>query len=178
MFTYICASQKKWTNREDAIKSYVLHVGLWYVHHPYAYTYTDRKVIFSSKNNLSTFRLNAPVTIRAKVKVRTSVAIYTNALLRIYVLGGQRLVWGLFLPPCLITAVQQPGTSSPPSWLKRSSSGVICRASFTNSSCHILVEALLLGCHMQGLFHQQLLSYLALLETCLSVCFWIWVLIG
>ena len=41
--------------------------------------------------------------------------------------------WGLLLPPCLlITAVQQPGTSSPPSWLKRSSIG--------------------------GLLHQQLLS--------------------
>jgi len=46
--------------------------------------------------------------------------------------------WGLLLPPCLlITAVQQPGTSSPPSRLKCSSAGVIwmCRASFTNSSC-------------------------------------------
>ena len=46
--------------------------------------------------------------------------------------------WGLLLPPCLlITAVQQPGTSSPPSWLKHSSTGVIwmCKASFTNNSC-------------------------------------------
>ena len=46
--------------------------------------------------------------------------------------------WGLVLPPCLlITAVQQPGTSSPPSRLKHSSTGLIrmCRASFTNSSC-------------------------------------------
>ena len=46
--------------------------------------------------------------------------------------------WGLLLPPCLlITAVQQPGTSSPPSRLKRSSTGVIwmCKASFTNNSC-------------------------------------------
>ena len=46
--------------------------------------------------------------------------------------------WGLLLPPCLlITAVQQPGTSSPPSRLKRSSTSVIwmCKASFTNNSC-------------------------------------------
>ena len=46
--------------------------------------------------------------------------------------------WGLLFPYCLHnTAVQQPGTSSPPSWLKRSSKGIIwvCRASFTNSSC-------------------------------------------
>jgi len=44
--------------------------------------------------------------------------------------------WGLLLPPCLlITAVQQPATSSPPSRLKCSSAGVIwmCRASFTFS---------------------------------------------
>ena len=34
--------------------------------------------------------------------------------------------WGLLLPPCiLITAIQHPGTSSPPSRLKRSSEGVI-----------------------------------------------------
>ena len=47
---------------------------------------------------------------------------------------------GLLLPPCLlITAVQQPGTSSPPSQLKRSSTGVIwmCKASFTNNSCSL-----------------------------------------
>ena len=46
--------------------------------------------------------------------------------------------WGLLLPPCLlIIAVQQPGTSSPPSRLKRSSTGVIlmCKSSFTNNSC-------------------------------------------
>ena len=45
------------------------------------------------------------------------------------------------LPPCLlITAVQQPGTSSPPFRLKRYSTGVIwmCKASSTNNSvlCH------------------------------------------
>ena len=39
------------------------------------------------------FRLNAPVVIRAKVKeVQTNVAIYSHALLRIHVIGGQRLV--------------------------------------------------------------------------------------
>ena len=37
----------------------------------------------------------------------------------------------------LITVVQQPGTASPPSRLKSSSTGVIwmCKASFTNNSC-------------------------------------------
>ena len=82
------------------------------------------------------FRLNAPV-IRAKVKeVRNNVAIYSHALPRIHVIGDQRSV--RIAPPCLlITAVQQPGTSSPPSQLKRSSTGVIwmCKASFTNNSC-------------------------------------------
>ena len=47
----------------------------------------------SSENNLPMFRLNAPVVIRAKVKkVRTNIAIYSHALLRIQVIGGQRLV--------------------------------------------------------------------------------------
>ena len=44
--------------------------------------------------------------------------------------------WGLLLPPCLLITVQQPGTSSPPSWFKRSSAGIIwmCGASFTSSA--------------------------------------------
>ena len=47
----------------------------------------------SLENNLPTFRLNAPAVIRVKVKeVRTNVAIYSHALLRIHVIGGQRLV--------------------------------------------------------------------------------------
>ena len=42
----------------------------------------------SLENNLPTFRLNAPVMIRAKVKeVQTSAAIYSHA---IQVIGGQR----------------------------------------------------------------------------------------
>ena len=66
----------------------------------------------SSGNNLPTFRLNAPVVIRAKVKeVRNNIAIYSHALLRICVIGGQRSV-RIAPPSCLlITAVQQPGTS-------------------------------------------------------------------
>ena len=69
-------------------------------------------------------------------EVRNNVAIYSHTLLRIHVIGGQRSV--RIGPPCLlITAVQQPGTSSPPSRLKRSSTDVIwmCKASFTNNSC-------------------------------------------
>ena len=47
----------------------------------------------SLENNLPTFQLNAPVMIRAKVKeVQTSAAIYSHALLRILVIGGQRSV--------------------------------------------------------------------------------------
>ena len=39
------------------------------------------------------FRLNAPVVIRAKVKeVQNNVAIYSHALPRIHVIGGQRSV--------------------------------------------------------------------------------------
>ena len=54
------------------------------------------------------------------------------------VIGGQRSVG--IAPPSLPphhSAVQQPGTSSPPSRLKRSSTGVIwmCKASFTNNPC-------------------------------------------
>ena len=73
----------------------------------------------SSENNLPTFWLNAPVVIGPKVKeVWKNVAIYSHALLRIHITGDQ-VRWGLLLFPCLlITVVQQPGNSSPPSWLK------------------------------------------------------------
>ena len=55
---------------------------------------------YSSENNLPTFRLNAPVVIRAKVKeVRTNITIYSHTLLRITVIGGQRLV--RIAPPSL-----------------------------------------------------------------------------
>ena len=73
--------------------------------------------------------------------------------------------WGLLLPSCLlITAVQQPGTSSPPSRLKRSSTGVIwmCKASFTNNSCPLPWSSTVLfhRCHLdvQGLLHQRRVS--------------------
>ena len=69
-----------------------------------------------------------------KVKeMQNNIAIYSHALLRIHVIGGQRSV--RIAPPCLLIAVvQQPGTSSPPSQLKCSPTGVIwmCKASFTN----------------------------------------------
>ena len=53
---------------------------------------------FSLENSLLTFRLNAPVIIRVKVKeVRTNVTIYSHALVRIHVIGGQRSVW--IVPP-------------------------------------------------------------------------------
>ena len=70
-------------------------------------------------------------------EVQTNVTIYSHALLRIHIIGGHRSVW--IVPPSLPPhhSDQQPGTSSPPSWLKHSSEGVIwmCRAFFTNSSC-------------------------------------------
>ena len=48
---------------------------------------------YSLENNSLTFRLNAPVVIRAKVKeVRTNITISSHTLLRIHVVGGQRLV--------------------------------------------------------------------------------------
>ena len=62
---------------------------------------------------------------------------YSHALVRIHVIGGQRSVRVVPLFRLLFMAVQQKGTSSPPSWLKCSSGNVIwiCRTSFTNSSC-------------------------------------------
>ena len=92
----------------------------------------------SSENNLPTFRLNAPVVIRAKVKRCEQTLLFIAMHYWGYTSLEVKGRWGLLHPPCLlITAVQQPGSSSPPSRLKRSSEGVIwmCRASFTNSSC-------------------------------------------
>ena len=93
---------------------------------------------FSSENNLLTFRLNAPVIIRVKVKRCEQTLLF----IVVHYWGWTSLEvkgrWELLLPPCLlITAVQQPRTSSPPFRLKRSSEGVIwmCRAFFTISSC-------------------------------------------
>ena len=62
-----------------------------------------------------TFRLNAPVVIRVKVKeVRTNIAIYTHALLRIHVIGSQRLVRIALpsLPPHLPTGSDLTPTKS------------------------------------------------------------------
>ena len=53
----------------------------------------------SLEKNLPTFRLNAPVIIRAKV--RTNTAIYSDALLRIHIIGGQRIA-----PPSLLITVK------------------------------------------------------------------------
>ena len=91
----------------------------------------------SLENNLPTFGLNAPVVIREKVKrceqMFLFIAMHYCGYMSLEVKGW----WGLFLPPCLITVIQLSGTSSPPSWLKRSSESIIwmCRASFNNSSC-------------------------------------------
>ena len=81
----------------------------------------------SLENNLPTFRLNVPIVIMAKVKeVRANVAIYSHALLRIHIIGGQRSV--RIAPPSL------------PPTQRSSSQGLLvlhpgCRASFTNNSC-------------------------------------------
>ena len=91
----------------------------------------------SSENNSPTFRLNAPVVIRAKVKRSEQtllfIAMHYWGYTSLEVKGWGRLLLPLYL---LITVIQQPGTSSPPFRLKCSSEGVIwmCRASFTNSS--------------------------------------------
>jgi len=92
----------------------------------------------SLENSLSTFQLNGPIVIRVKVKkCETNTTIYRHALLRICVIGGQRLV--RIAPPFLPAHHSGPATRifSPPSWLKRFSEGVIwmCRASFTNICC-------------------------------------------
>ena len=89
-----------------------------------------------SVTNFSTCRLYAPVVIRVKVKRCEQTLLFVAMHYWGYTSLEVRGRWGLFLPPCLlITAIQQPGTSSPPSRLKRSSEGVIwmCRASSTPS---------------------------------------------
>ena len=63
----------------------------------------------SSENNLLTFRLNAPVVIRVKLKeVRTNIAIYSHTLLRIHVIGCQRSV--RIAPPSLPLHHSGPAT--------------------------------------------------------------------
>ena len=84
------------------------------------------------------FQLNAPLVIRAKVKeVRTNIVIYSHALLRIHVTGGQRSV--RIASPTLPPHRTGPATRD-----------------FQSS---ISVEVLLCGYHLdvQGLL-QQLLS--------------------
>ena len=77
------------------------------------------------------FWLNAPVVIRAKVKKCEQTLLFIAMHYWGYTSLEVEGWWGLLLPLyLLITTVQQPGTSSPPSWLKCSSEGVIwmCRA--------------------------------------------------
>ena len=91
------------------------------------------------KITLPTFRLNAPVVIRAKVKeVRTKTSLFIATLLRIHVIRGQRLV--RIAPPSLPPHHSDPATRD-----------------FQSS---IPVEALLRGCHLdvQCLLQQQFLS--------------------
>ena len=76
--------------------------------------------------------------------------------------------WGLLLPPyLLITVVQQPGTSSPPSQLKHSSEGVIwmCRASFTNSSCPLLRSSTVVSSQWVGWWFSHVCSSTANLSV-------------
>ena len=91
------------------------------------------------KITLPTFRLNAPVIIRAKVKeVRTNITIYSHTLLKIQVIGGLRSV--RIAPPFLPPHHSDPAARD-------------FQSSFP-------VEVLLLGCHLdvQGLLQQQFLS--------------------
>ena len=65
------------------------------------------------KITLPTFRLNAPVVIRAKVKeVRNNVAIYSHALPGIHVIGGQRSV--RIAPPSLPSSSQRSSNQGLP----------------------------------------------------------------
>ena len=60
------------------------------------------------------------------------IAIYYRGYSSLEVNGRCRFL----LSPCFIIVVQQPGTSSPPSRLKRSSVGIIWMGrAFINSSC-------------------------------------------
>ena len=70
----------------------------------------------SLKNSLPMFRLNAPVIIGAKVKKCEQTLPFIAAHYWGYTSFEVKGRWGLLLPPCLlITVVQQPVTSSPPS---------------------------------------------------------------
>ena len=153
----------------------------------------------SSENILSTIRLNAPVVIKAKVKrcEQTLLFIpmhywgytsledwgYTSLEDWGYTSLEVKGRWGLLPFPCLlITMVQQPGTSSPPSRLKHSSEGVIwmCRASFTNSSCPLPCSStgflpvdriVILPCmlHYSWLLHHHPLTGITVfLQSCLQ----------
>ena len=93
---------------------------------------------FSLENNLPTFQQNVPVVIRGKVKRCQQTLLFIDMHYWGYMSLEVKGWRGLLLPPCLlITVAQQPGTSSPPSRLKRSSESVIwmCSASFTNGCC-------------------------------------------
>ena len=73
----------------------------------------------SLENNLLTFWLNAPVIIRVKVKRCKQTLLFTVMHYWGYTSLEVKGRWQLLLPPCLlITVVQQPRTSSPPSQLK------------------------------------------------------------
>ena len=85
---------------------------------------------------MPTFRLNAPVVIRAKVKeVRNNVAVYSHALLRIHVIGGQRSV--RIAPPSLPPHHSGPATRDFQSSILVEALFHKCHldASFTNNSC-------------------------------------------
>ena len=87
------------------------------------------------ENNLPMFSTECSSHHQGKVKEMRTDVIYSHALLRIHVIGGQMSV--RIASPCLlITVVQQTWTSSPPSRMKHFFMGIIymCRAFFTNSS--------------------------------------------
>ena len=72
--------------------------------------------IWVRKTTLPTFQLNAPVVIRAKVNWSAKMFLFIARHYRGYTSLEIKCRWGLLLHPCLlITVVQQPGTSSPPS---------------------------------------------------------------
>ena len=115
------------------------------------------------KETLPTFRLDALVFFRAKVKLDANTCYLLAAHIKKSIKTRHRMSREVRgrpepAPPCnlLRVAVQQPGSSSPASRLNRSSAGVIWmwRASFSSSSFGLLAwSTISVSSHLSTVVH-------------------------
>ena len=127
------------------------------------------------KETLPTFRLDALVFFRAKVKLDANTCYLLAAHIKKSNKTRHRMSREVRgrpepAPPCnlLRVAVQQPGSSSPASRLNRSSAGVIWmwRASFSSSSFGLLAwSTISVSSHLMGCWFSQACSAIADLST-------------